>query len=304
MDTVLELLASQARTRGSAPAILATHQPQLAYRALYECVEVAGASLAGMGLGRGNRIALALGNGPDTAVATLVAMSWSACAPLNPSLGKDAGAAILSQLRIDALIAAEGDESPLVAAARALRLIVVRLRRLAQDAAGTFVLRSESTRAAAIASSAPRSDDLALVMQTSGTTSKAKIVPLSHAQILASARQVGLVADDRVLSVRPLFTKGALGIDLFAPACCRCEHRDNAGIRRVGFRRTGSTNSGRRSIQPAPQYTPQSWKRSSNASPRLRARCVTFGRAARRCRRPFNAASRRRWACRSSRGMA
>jgi len=216
MDTVLELLALQARTRGSAPAILALHQPHLGYRALSERVEVAGAELADMGLGRGNRIALALGNGPDTAVATLAAMSWSACAPLNPALGNDAGAAILSQLRIDALIAAEGDESPLVAAARALGLIVVRLRRIAQEAAGTFVLRGESTRAATT-SCAPRSDDLALVMQTSGTTSKAKIVPLNHALVLATARQVGLVTDDRVLSVRPLFTKGALGIDLFAP---------------------------------------------------------------------------------------
>ena len=49
MDTVLELLASQARTRGAEPAILALHQAPLRYRALYEQVEAAGATLAGMG---------------------------------------------------------------------------------------------------------------------------------------------------------------------------------------------------------------------------------------------------------------
>jgi acyl-coenzyme A synthetase/AMP-(fatty) acid ligase len=81
------------------------HQPPLAYRALCERVEMAGAALARMGFGRSNRIALALGNGPDAAVATLAAMSWCACAPLNPALSKDAGAAILSRLRVDALIA-------------------------------------------------------------------------------------------------------------------------------------------------------------------------------------------------------
>jgi oxalate---CoA ligase len=216
MDTVLELLALQARTRGADPAILAPHQRLLAYRALYEGVEAAGATLAGMGLGRGSRIALALSNGPDAAIATLAVMNWSACAPLNPALSNDGGASILSQLRIDALIAVEGDESPLVAAARALRLTVVRLRRLAQSVSGTFALWAESARAAT-AAQAPRNDDLALVMQTSGTTSKPKVVPLNHAQILACARQFPLVADDRALSVTPLFTKGALGIDLFAP---------------------------------------------------------------------------------------
>ena len=38
MDTVLELLALHARARGSAPAILASHQPQLVCRALCERV--------------------------------------------------------------------------------------------------------------------------------------------------------------------------------------------------------------------------------------------------------------------------
>ncbi|HEY7942937.1 MAG TPA: non-ribosomal peptide synthetase, partial [Casimicrobiaceae bacterium] len=216
MDTVLQLLAFQAQTRGAAPAILAPHRPALAYRALYEQVENAGATLATIGLGRGCRIALALGNGPDTAVATLAMMSWSACAPLNPALRTDAGSALLSQLRIDALMAAEGDELPLVAAARALGLQIVRLHSLAQNGTGGFALRAESVRAA-VAATAPRSDDLALVMQTSGTTSKPKIVPLTHAQILACARQLPLVVDDRALSVTPLFTYGALGVDLLAP---------------------------------------------------------------------------------------
>lgn len=159
-------IACFAYARGSALAILASHQPQLVYRGLCERVEVTGAALAGMG--RGSRVALALDNGPDTAVATLPVMRWSACAPLNSALGNDAGAAVLSQLRVDALIAAEGDESPLVAVARALRLPIVRLRRLARDAAGTFVPRTESSRAATT-SCAPCSDDLALITRAGAT---------------------------------------------------------------------------------------------------------------------------------------
>ena len=172
--------------------------------------------LADFGLGRGCRIALALGNGPETAVATLATMSWCACAPLNRALASDAAHAILSRLRIDALIVAEDDLSFLVAAARALRLPVIRLRPVIADPAGTFTLRAEFARAAT-SPGLPRSDDPALVMQTSGTTSTPKMVPLTHGQILACARQFSLDADDRALSVTPLITKGALGVDLFAP---------------------------------------------------------------------------------------
>jgi acyl-CoA synthetase (AMP-forming)/AMP-acid ligase II len=52
-------------------------------------------------------------------------------------------------------------------------------------------------------------------MQTSGTTS-GEVVPLITRRY-SPARQFPLVADDRALSVTPLFTKGALGVDLFAP---------------------------------------------------------------------------------------
>jgi acyl-CoA synthetase (AMP-forming)/AMP-acid ligase II/acyl carrier protein len=52
-------------------------------------------------------------------------------------------------------------------------------------------------------------DDVALVLHTSGTTSRPKIVPLSHANLCASAghirRSVMLTSNDRCLNVMPLF---------------------------------------------------------------------------------------------------
>jgi acyl-CoA synthetase (AMP-forming)/AMP-acid ligase II len=51
--------------------------------------------------------------------------------------------------------------------------------------------------------------DVALVLHTSGTTSRPKIVPLSHANIAASARHIGetlrLTPADRCLNIMPLF---------------------------------------------------------------------------------------------------
>ncbi|HET7737856.1 MAG TPA: AMP-binding protein, partial [Tepidiformaceae bacterium] len=57
--------------------------------------------------------------------------------------------------------------------------------------------------------SVPRPEDVALVLHTSGTTGRPKRVPLSHANLARSARNVatslGLTADDRCLNVMPLF---------------------------------------------------------------------------------------------------
>ena len=52
-------------------------------------------------------------------------------------------------------------------------------------------------------------DDIALLLHTSGTTSRPKLVPLSHANLAASAAHIGatlgLAADDRCLNIMPLF---------------------------------------------------------------------------------------------------
>ena len=52
-------------------------------------------------------------------------------------------------------------------------------------------------------------DDIALVLHTSGTTSRPKIVPLLHRNLAASARHIGdalaLTPDDRCLNIMPLF---------------------------------------------------------------------------------------------------
>ena len=54
-----------------------------------------------------------------------------------------------------------------------------------------------------------RADDVALVLHTSGTTSRPKIVPLSQTNICASASHIGttlsLTPQDRCMNIMPLF---------------------------------------------------------------------------------------------------
>src|SRR5205807_3996141 len=59
------------------------------------------------------------------------------------------------------------------------------------------------------AAAATANDDIALILHTSGTTSRPKRVPLSHANLLTSARNVAdtykLTSEDVSLCVMPLF---------------------------------------------------------------------------------------------------
>ena len=71
----------------------------LSYALLHGDVERFGASLARIGIGRGSRVATALPNGLETAVAMLGAMSFATCVPLDPSLDAAACRALLSALR-------------------------------------------------------------------------------------------------------------------------------------------------------------------------------------------------------------
>jgi acyl-CoA synthetase (AMP-forming)/AMP-acid ligase II len=88
-------------------------------------------------------------------------------------------------------------------------MAVLRLSVGPSDPAGTFTLRAEAGATEAADRAAPEAGDVALILHTSGTTSRPKIVPLTHSNICASARHIGqslaLAPSDRCLNVMPLF---------------------------------------------------------------------------------------------------
>src|SRR6516162_3632027 len=115
--------------------------------------------------------------GSETAVAMLATMSYAACAPLDPSLEAAACRALLTSMRIDALLVAQGERASAVASAKSLGIPIVRGARSLDDA-GTMLLVDTDAHPAYRAPELPRADDLALLMHTSGTTAQPKIVPL------------------------------------------------------------------------------------------------------------------------------
>ena len=203
MSTISDLIAAHP---DDAPAIGAPGRDWLTYGALRSLsTEVAGA-LARQGIGRRDRVAIVLPNGPEMAAAFVAIAQSVTTAPLNPAYRQEEVAFYLQDLGAKALVVAEGDTGPAVAAAEALAIPVIRLHADGTGPAGGFCLTAQGDTGPV---SRPGPEDIALILHTSGTTSRPKIVPLTHANIAASARHIqatlALSPDDRCLNVMPLF---------------------------------------------------------------------------------------------------
>ncbi len=204
METLSALLRQKAAS-GNRPAFLAPGREPLRYDELLDLIERTGRRLRALGLGPGARIAVVLPNGPELASAFLALASCSACAPLNPALRRADFEFALGSLRADALLVEEeGANGPAAAAARALGVRILRLRR--GGPAGWFELLGADGEEAL---DWPAPDGTALLLHTSGTTSRPKLVPLSAANLCASARHIAaslaLSPEDRCLNILPLF---------------------------------------------------------------------------------------------------
>src|SRR5438067_5527472 len=208
MDTIGELLqrgADDAIAIGAPEAV-----PPLRYRELRALVQRTVADLNSLGIGRGHRVGLVLPNGPEAAAAFVAIGSAATTAPLSPGLTADEFEFNLSDLHAKALVIEGGLDSPARAVAAKLHIPVVELVPHREQGAGTFTLRTVVKNGAGpFQGGFAERDDVALVLHTSGSTSRPKLVPLLHRNVTASARNIGaalqLTADDVCLNIMPLF---------------------------------------------------------------------------------------------------
>jgi len=213
-----------------APALSSPGGTPLTYRGLRALVADVTASLAGQGIGPNDRVGIVLDNGPEMAAAFLSVGSAATAAPLNPSYKADEFEFYLTDLRAKLLVVAAGKDSPAVGVAEKLGIPIARLIAHPERGAGTFTLQYEGSGGTPRSVRAASPDDIALVLHTSGTTSRPKIVPLAHKNIAASASNIrttlALTANDRGLVIMPLFHIHGLIAALSAPlsaggeVCC------------------------------------------------------------------------------------
>lgn len=206
--SISELLRVQAEGAPEAIAVAAPSRAPLTYRRLLTQVESTVKTLDEIGLGRNDRIAIVLPNGPEMAVAFLAVATCAVAAPLNPTYRASEFASSLSDLGARALLVRAGATCPAIAVAQGRGIPVIHLAPQAESEAGTFTLaggRCPRTAHGGFATA----EDVALVLSTSGTTSRPKIVPLTHANICSSAHNIRVALElsptDRCLNFMPLF---------------------------------------------------------------------------------------------------
>ncbi|CAN5342674.1 acyl--CoA ligase [soil metagenome] len=188
-------------------ALMAPEAADLSYPSLLEHLEATGRALNEGGIGRGDAVALVLSNGPEAASAFLAVAAHATCAPLNPAYRAPEFDFYLGDLEARALVISTELDSPARAVAAARHIPILELSPRRAEGAGLFALSGDAGdgRGDGLAVS----DDVALVLHTSGTTGRPKRVPLTHANLCASAlavkRSLHLTSDDRCLNVMPLF---------------------------------------------------------------------------------------------------
>jgi acyl-CoA synthetase (AMP-forming)/AMP-acid ligase II len=187
-----------------ATAVVVPGGPQVTYAQLREQVEACADALAGAGVRRKDRVALVLPNSLESIVLFLAAANAGSAAPLNPAYKEGEFRFYLEDTAARALVVPRGG----IEAARKALPEHVALIEASVDESGEVTLES-SGGGSSRSHDAPGPDDEALVLHTSGTTSRPKQVPLRQRNLAFSAENIArtykLMPLDVAMCVMPLF---------------------------------------------------------------------------------------------------
>lgn len=220
--TIIEIIEDHARRAPEAPALFEAGRDPLTYGALARHIAEVGEALRARGFGAKDRIATALPQGGAMFTALFGIMSASAVAPLNPDLTAPEYETYLATLKADAIIVDAGIDSPARPAAGRARVPLIEIE--SDTGAATGLFRFAGPAPAAPSPGAlphPGPDDLAVLLLTTGTTSRPKVVPLIHEAFRHRAFKNGgwlnLGPADRCLLFMPYFHAHGINVGIAPP---------------------------------------------------------------------------------------
>ena len=188
-------------------AIGALNKEWLSYGALRDLAQKVNTTLRDSGISKKDRVAIVLSNGPTMASAFATIAQCATAAPLNPNYREEEFVFYLEDLNAKAVVVNKDYEGPAALAAQRLNIQIIRLVE-SKGIAGLFSIEVEK-KGNIIEDEVVKENDVALILHTSGTTSRPKIVPLLQSNIAASAsniaRSLALSSADRCVNVMPLF---------------------------------------------------------------------------------------------------
>ena len=177
---------------------------KLSYKNLKLFIDKISKQLAGNGLSNKDRAAIVLPNGPYMASSFLAISSYMSAAPLNPSYKSEEYEFYLKDLNPKIVLVEKNSENPVVDVAKKLKIELCEINPEKDGPSGIFNIYEKESEY-----SLPDENDEALVLHTSGTTSRPKIVPLTNKNIFSSAENISkslnLSKNDHCLNIMPLF---------------------------------------------------------------------------------------------------
>jgi acyl-CoA synthetase (AMP-forming)/AMP-acid ligase II len=209
-----------ARGEPGRPALIVPDSGQvLTYGQTADRVEELAQQLAGLGVRRGDRVALALPNGPDVVLLLLaVTALGAAAAPLNPAYTETEFAFFLTDIAPRLMLVPATGAAAASAAAASAQTTLVAVQPADDGPPDLLADRQSGRPERSFEQGGP--DDIAVVLHTSGTTSRPKQVPLRQRNLMASATTIAahyqLGPDDVSFCVMPLFHIHGLVASAFA----------------------------------------------------------------------------------------
>lgn len=207
-SSIGELLDFHARTAPGRDAILAPGCAAVTYAELWARTNDSLRDLRRLGIGPADRVAVVLPRGAENALALVAVAMAAVCVPINPDFTPDELQRYFGDMKLAALVTRADMNSASRAVAHMLGIPVINLSPRSGEALGAFDLVGPAGRSA-VSGGASRGEDDAFILLTSGTESRPKMVPLTHASVCLSAYNAGAVLalepDDRLLNVLPMF---------------------------------------------------------------------------------------------------
>ena len=191
----------------------------LTYAQVTDRIETLAGRLAAAGVRRGDRVALALPNGPDIVQLLLaITVLGAAAAPLNPAYTDSEFTFFLQDIAPRKFLIPASLPAAAATAAQATATEVLTVEATADGPPGLLMAGTQLQAATSFERGGP--DDVAVVLHTSGTTSRPKQVPLRQRNIMASTRTIAahyqLGPSDVSFCVMPLFHVHGLVASAFA----------------------------------------------------------------------------------------
>jgi len=225
-NTVYSHITRLANTESANTALRYKDRPDMRYADLLNTILKIKSTLNAHGIGPNDRVAIVSPNGPDMALAILGIMSTATCAPLNPKYTAAEYEFYLADLNVKAVVIHRDVKSSIrdvVKQTRALAFEIMSDKTQSMDNISLNCISAPSTMSDINADdiAPPCDQDQALILHTSGTTSRPKIVPLSNDNICTSAISIAhtlqLSAQDSCFNIMPLFHIHGIMAGLLAP---------------------------------------------------------------------------------------